>query len=593
MKAVLLAAGSGTRLRPFSLTTPKVMIPFLGKPLLFYHIDEFLEAGITEIAVVCAAESIGLIEKATKKAYPKLSISFAVQKEQLGPSHAIYCAKDFFKDDDFVMFKYADSMHSEALVERTLQTHAHQKQSVVCLRKVEDPSRYGIARLEGAQVVELVEKPKENPPSDLAVVGIGILDAGAFLSAIESDDLSVQTKEVIPQQYVLRSNGSLAYWEYSGGRVDLGKPRDIILAHRLIVGRFGGGIQGSVHPSAMVDARSWIGPDARIGAHCTISGSSVEGVVEEGCKISDSVVMQASVVGSNSTIQGSVFAEGCKIGEGFSVNSAKASVFVRNGYEPAPIPVGCFVGSKTSIGPHLHSMPGKVVYPGRTITSPISRDRLLRAIIFDADNTLYNTGEVAHDADIAAMHAFSASSTITPEDLFDTWQEIVHKLVDDPDPRKRHRMYSYGLLAQSRELKNPQDAFKHFLNKLLNTLRPMPGIMQLLPTLSGFKLGIISEDTTDMISYKLMKLGLRSYFSVIVTADVIGHMKPDVRYFRAVTQALGVSAPECLFVGDNYKKDLALASEEGALVCEYGGNTGKADYTITTFDELAEIINEL
>jgi HAD superfamily hydrolase (TIGR01549 family) len=597
MKAVLVAAGSGTRCKPYSLTKSKILTPFLGKPLLFYHLDEFKHNDLTDVVIVCSKDNSMEIAESTKKAYPDMKIAIAIQDEQLGPSNAIQTAERLLKDEEFVLFKYADSMHEKDLVQPTLDVFEDDSDGVLTLREVEDPSRYGIARLQNDRVIEIVEKPQD-PPSNLAVVGIGILRTEKFLAGLAKDKLFKGKKEVVPQEYVLREGGKLTHWVYDGKRTDLGKPWDVLLTNRLLLDRFGGKVEGTVDQTAKVDETSYVGKNAIIGKNVVITNySSVEGVVRDGTLVEGSVIMKDSQVGLRCVIANSVIGENNKIGDEFETkdNVKDEKVFVKDKDEAPPLEkLGLMTGKDVVIHSNLHSKPAKVVYPGRNIKEHIDKDRILRAGVFDAADTLYLTGLVVEDSDKAAMQYLAKQCDHSAEDLHQEWRDVfVKELQTSMDPKKRHRFHSLRLLAMRHNIPNVEGAYKAFMQKLTDLLRPAPGVQEVLPQLKDFKLAVMTEDPEETTKAKLLKLGLTNHFDLIITSDQIGKMKPDKAYFDTICKQLGVTPRECIVVGDNYEKDLSLPHQDGALTVEFGGATGKADHKINDHNELLDIVKQL
>ncbi len=590
MKAVIVAAGSGSRLKPYSLTGPKIMTKFLGKPLLFYHIDEFIQAGITGIIIVCNKESIAEIRKETKKAYS--GIRFVEQDIQLGPAHAIHCAKDLLKNDEFFAYKYADSIHEKELLSSMIKCFKQSEcDGAVTLRHTKEPKRYGIARIDGGKVIEIVEKP-ENPPSELAIIGLAILRSSLFFQGVEKDALYPGKKEVPPPDYILREGGKLNYWIYKGERADLGKPWDIILTNKLLLKRFGGRIESrKIGRNAKIGKDCYIGNKAVIEKGAVIKNySSIEGKVGEKSIIDGSVVMDNSNVGKGCKIASSAIGKNNIVGDFVAIKTSSKNVFVKDHYEkPAIKKAGAFIGDNVAIASNTVIEGGKVIYPGKKISGEVRRDHLIRAILFDADNTLYNTRDVAKEADMAAMRHFSKQSA---SKLYQHWKEnIVKKVMNEAEPYKRHRLYSYRLLAEELKLKDSEGAFRAFLMALLKKISLMPNARKTLSSLKGYKLGIISEDPSDLLLPKIKTLGIDRHFQLILSSGSVGKMKPCREYIDIALKALGVSAHECIFVGDSYEKDLAIPKEMGAVTVLYGGK-GEADYSITDFEELKRIAEE-
>ena len=169
MKIIVPMAGRGSRLRPHTLTTPKPLIPIAGKPIvhrLVQDIAKVLDEKITEVAFVISEDFGEKVETDLKNIAESLGAKGSIyyQDKPLGTGHAIMCAKDSLEGP--AVIAYADTLFK---AEFTLDKDAD---SVIWVKQVENPSAYGVVKLnENREITELVEKPAEFV-SDLAVIGI-------------------------------------------------------------------------------------------------------------------------------------------------------------------------------------------------------------------------------------------------------------------------------------------------------------------------------------------------------------------------------------------------------------------------------------
>src|SRR6187455_844514 len=104
MKALILAGGAGTRLRPITHTSAKQLVPVANKPILFYGIEAMVAAGITEIGVIVGDTRAEVMSALGDGSQWGAAITFIPQDEPLGLAHCVLIAKDFLGDDDFVMY---------------------------------------------------------------------------------------------------------------------------------------------------------------------------------------------------------------------------------------------------------------------------------------------------------------------------------------------------------------------------------------------------------------------------------------------------------------------------------------------------------
>lgn len=154
MKAVILAAGKGTRMLPLTLNTPKVLIKINGKPFLYYVIENLKKAGFNEFGIVSGylKEKIDEFVKANN-----INAKIIEQKEQKGTGHAVMQAKEFCKDENFIVLG-GDNLFS------VKDLKAVNKKDNLCYivgKKVDDPSKYGVLIVKGKKLVKIFEKPKE------------------------------------------------------------------------------------------------------------------------------------------------------------------------------------------------------------------------------------------------------------------------------------------------------------------------------------------------------------------------------------------------------------------------------------------------
>ena len=171
MKALVLAGGSGTRLRPITHTSAKQLVPVANKPVLFYGLEAIRDAGITEVGIV-----VGDTEPAIRSAVGSgqafgLEVTYIRQSAPLGLAHAVLVAREFLGEDDFVMY-LGDNFIVGGITALVEEFRAARPDAHIMLTAVADPRQFGVAELDGAgELVGLEEKP-EQPKSDLALVGV-------------------------------------------------------------------------------------------------------------------------------------------------------------------------------------------------------------------------------------------------------------------------------------------------------------------------------------------------------------------------------------------------------------------------------------
>lgn len=178
MKAILPVAGKGTRLRPLAHTYPKALIPIAGRPMINWILDPLVEAGLEE-AVFIVGWLGAEIEHHVREHYGHLKLRFVPQEEMLGLGHAIYLGLE--KGDGNVFIVLGDTLFETDLPAILAAPH-----SILGVKEVSDPRRFGVAELAEGRIVRLVEKPAD-PRSNLALIGLyNIKDGEALRRTLEA-----------------------------------------------------------------------------------------------------------------------------------------------------------------------------------------------------------------------------------------------------------------------------------------------------------------------------------------------------------------------------------------------------------------------
>jgi len=170
MKGVILAAGKGTRLYPVTHHIPKPLLPLANRPTIYYAFDRLKEMGVTEICVVVGEMERQMRDFLGDGSDQGVSLSYVRQTDPKGLAHAVGFAKEFVGGDSFVLYL------GDAIYGSGFKSYAEKFQSSGCanlniVKAVEDPSRFGVANVDGDRIVKLVEKPKQ-PESNLAMAGM-------------------------------------------------------------------------------------------------------------------------------------------------------------------------------------------------------------------------------------------------------------------------------------------------------------------------------------------------------------------------------------------------------------------------------------
>jgi glucose-1-phosphate thymidylyltransferase len=181
MKGIILAGGLGSRLSPLTKITNKHLLPVFDKPMIYYPIQTLVNAGIRDILIVTGGNNAGDFLRLLgngKKDFGLDHINYTYQEGEGGIAAALSLA-EFFADQEPICVVLGDNLIEKNINTAVKKFKKQKGGAKILLKKVTDPQRFGVARLKGDNVVEIIEKPKK-PPSDLAVIGIYMFDNTVF-----------------------------------------------------------------------------------------------------------------------------------------------------------------------------------------------------------------------------------------------------------------------------------------------------------------------------------------------------------------------------------------------------------------------------
>lgn len=285
MKGLILSGGKGTRLRPFTYTQAKQLIPVANKPVLVRVIENIREAGIFDIGVV-VGDTRAEIQKALGDGSQwGVNITYIPQDSPDGLAHAVKISQGFLGDDRFVMF-LGDNVIQGGISRLIRDFSQSDWNSQIVLKEVENPTSYGVAKLrDDGSIEQLVEKPKV-PPSNLALVGIYMFDAHVF-EAVHAIKPSARGEYEITDaiQWMIDQGYRVFPYVHKGWWVDTGKAPDMLEANSLVL--------EEITPCVAQD--------------CTIQNSQIDHrvTVERGACIINSVIRGPAIIGEDTIIENS------------------------------------------------------------------------------------------------------------------------------------------------------------------------------------------------------------------------------------------------------------------------------------------------
>ena len=334
MKALVLAGGSGTRLRPITHTSAKQLVPVANKPVLFYGLEALAQAGITEVGVVVGDTADEIRAAIGDGSAFGVEVTYLPQEAPLGLAHAVLIARDFLGEDDFVMY-LGDNFIVGGITDLVDDFRRDRPDAHILLTRVLDPRGFGVAELDaGGQVTSLVEKP-EFPKSDLALVGVylftpAIHEAVRAIRPSGRGELEIThaIQWLLDDGQVVRATTISGYWK------DTGNVTDMLEVNRTVLEGLEPGGAGAVDEHSEIIGRVHVGQGARIersrivgpaiiGADAVISGSYVGPFtsISEGCRVEDSEI-EYSIVLRDATITGVRRVEASLIGRDVVVTPA-------------------------------------------------------------------------------------------------------------------------------------------------------------------------------------------------------------------------------------------------------------------------------
>ena len=310
MRAIIPVAGFGTRLKPHTLTHPKVLLNVGGKPIISHIVEKLLEENITEATFIVGY--LGeKIENYIAETYPELKADYVEQKELLGLGHAIYQASHTFQEEEIVII-LGDTVFDVDLTHITnLAT------SSLGVKEVEDPRRFGVAELQDGIITRLIEKP-QNPTTNLALVGLYYIKNSTLLtqSLEELFKNNIKTKgeyQLTDALQIMIEKGENFSTFPVDGWYDCGKPETLLTTNQFILSKNWHNIELDsvvinqpvyISPTAKI-TNSVIGPYVSIGDNCEVVESVIKNsIINKNSKVRR-MVLTDSIIGADAKVKGS------------------------------------------------------------------------------------------------------------------------------------------------------------------------------------------------------------------------------------------------------------------------------------------------
>jgi UDP-N-acetylglucosamine diphosphorylase/glucosamine-1-phosphate N-acetyltransferase len=343
MKAVILAAGKGTRLHPVTLSRPKHLIPIGGKPIIEHALSTLKHAGIKEVIIVVNYLADALKQRIGDGSMFGMEINFAVQKELRGTADATGCVESFIEDEAFLL-TYGDWLTRSEAITRVLMIHEEKHPTItMAVVPVDNPEYYGIVELENSWVKNITEKPtRTEVVSNLANAGVYVLSSKIFEAIRHTQPSPRGELEITDSLSLLLGEGcSIAAARFERSEtLDVGLLWDLLPANAWVLqnikSRTYGHIENGtnligpiiveegarIRSGSYIEGPTFIGRNSDIGPNCFIRPHTSIGQevrIGHACEIKNSIVMDRTHIGHLSYVGDSIVGEDCNLGAGTTV----------------------------------------------------------------------------------------------------------------------------------------------------------------------------------------------------------------------------------------------------------------------------------
>ncbi|HEX7475962.1 MAG TPA: bifunctional sugar-1-phosphate nucleotidylyltransferase/acetyltransferase [Dehalococcoidales bacterium] len=377
-QAVILAAGEGLRLQPFTLSKPKAMLSIAGKPIIQYVIESLAVHGIRNIIIVVGYQKEQIFDYFGDGKRLEVELKYVTQQQRLGTADALNQARSEIQGDFLVL------AGNKLITSETIVNFVNVTPPAILVKKVDNPSRYGVIALRDDKFIAIVEKP-ERAESNLINTGIYSFSDEIF-SRIQSE---LNIPDVINN--ILKNGEPINLVETDKAWLDVVYPWDILSLNSIILGSIAASQNGVIEAGVYLKGHVSIGRDTIIRSNSYIVGPVVIG---KGCEIGPNVCIFPSTsigdntiispfseiensvidndirIASNSVIQDSVIASGCVIGTHFSAASDETEVKVDT--EHHVIRIGSMLGRGCRIGSNVTAQAGTIIGNYCQVKSPRS-----------------------------------------------------------------------------------------------------------------------------------------------------------------------------------------------------------------------------
>lgn len=390
LKAVLLAAGKGTRTYPLTLTRPKPLLKVANKTIMQHNLEQLKQTDSIKEVIMIIGYKGEMIKKEFGKEFKGMKITYAEQAEQLGTGDALLAAKRLLKGQ-FIVMNGDDLYFAEDIIRLLNEKYA------VLVKEVGNPEKYGVYLVDSGYAKMLVEKPKEFI-SSTANIGCYKLDMKVF----DSKPMKTERGEIEITDFISELMKKEKVKCVEAGRwIAIAYSWDLLAANEMMLKDIKRGIKGKLEPNVTIKGEVVIGEDtvvksgvyiegpAVIGSHCEIGPNAYirpSTSIGDSCKIGHEVEIKNSIIMDHSAVPHLSYIGDSVIGE--NVNVAAGSVTANLRHDKGMIRTsmkkeiegeikdelvdtglhkfGAIIGDNAKLGVKTIIYPGRKIWPGMT-----------------------------------------------------------------------------------------------------------------------------------------------------------------------------------------------------------------------------------
>lgn len=333
LKAVVMAGGKGTRLRPITYSIPKPLVPIAGKPCIGYTLDSYYRAGIKDAIITTGYKFESLITGVLTFKNEDQNILFSVEKEPAGTAGSVKLISNFI-DDTFIVGS-GDTLADFDIAE-ILKFHKERNSKLtIALTTVEDPSQFGIVEMEDDVITRFLEKPSPGETfSNLINAGIYVIEP-EILDHIPSGVEYDFAKHLFPK--LIKQGFKIHGYVGKGDWLDTGRPNDMIRANQIMTEKYGYELtdprvkgkvilksNGMYLKKTTIEGPTFVGENVSIGNNTVIKRSAVYdgAIIGDNVEIEDSIVMDYAKVMNGTKIYKSVIMKQTVIGDDCEIHES-------------------------------------------------------------------------------------------------------------------------------------------------------------------------------------------------------------------------------------------------------------------------------